>query len=184
MIDGLLQTMQKQDCSIEQNVKDMNITNEELSEVIMYAAMYGRKNFLEKFLEHKKSVETEQKIKINLEFHSEDIVTSPLFEAVFNNHHECVKLLVDYGIDPDFKNINGFTAIMIAAKYGHKKCVELLGKSSDLTIRDTSSQRTAIDWAKDINIALYLRGQQRLKSSSDIPMGTPSQNKKNMVNRM
>ena len=54
-----------------------------------------------------------------------------LWDAAYNNNVDLVKSLLDSGVDAKATNYYGGTALMMAAKYGRIKLVELLLPKSD-----------------------------------------------------
>ena len=61
---------------------------------------------------------------------SQEIMSSALHEAVRRGDIDMVKFLLQHTKDPNRKDSNGETALMIAAKMGQKSITELLLKQS------------------------------------------------------
>ena len=50
----------------------------------------------------------------------------PLHCGAWNGHVDCVKLLLDYGADPNVINKDGYSPLHLAARRGNKDCLRLL----------------------------------------------------------
>jgi len=78
---------------------------------------------------------------------------SPIFVAARNNKLEILNELIANGADPDAKNLDGITPLMIAADMGHVSIVEALleaGADKYIESEDIESEGyTALDMAKD-----------------------------------
>ena len=69
----------------------------------------------------------------------------PLYTAI-------VELLLQYNVDVDSKTEYGYTALILAAKYGYKDIVKfLLANGADTNARDYVYGRSAQDWATERN---------------------------------
>ena len=83
-----------------------------------------------------------------------------LWDAAFNNNVDLVKSLLDSGVDAKATNYYGGTALMLAAKYGRVKLVELLLPKSDA--KATNNQgKTAADIAQSRGYNQIVRLIQR-----------------------
>jgi ankyrin repeat protein len=66
---------------------------------------------------------------------------TPLIMVASVGHLELTKWLLDKGADPNAASpLNGSTPIMLAAKYGHPKCIaEIMRKKGAISAKDVSS---------------------------------------------
>jgi uncharacterized protein len=72
---------------------------------------------------------------------------SALTAAVFNEYEKLVNLLLKNGADPNITNIDGVTALMMAAQSNNPKIVSLLiNYKSNKSIKDNKG-KTALDYA-------------------------------------
>ncbi len=67
--------------------------------------------------------------------------------------------LLEKGANKNMANINGWTPLMLASKYGHLEVVrQLLQSGADKALKDNYNGMTALDWArqekKDAVVAL------------------------------
>ncbi|XP_073987108.1 histone-lysine N-methyltransferase G9a isoform X1 [Rhodnius prolixus] len=91
---------------------------------------------------------------------------TPLMLAILNNHNEIVKYLIKAGADPQFKGIDGMTALHVAAKTGNlEACHYLVGRTTEAaTYVDVvdDGRWTPLVWAAEncyTNIVRYLLGK-------------------------
>uniref|UniRef100_A0A3Q2P2S6 Ankyrin repeat domain 52 n=1 Tax=Fundulus heteroclitus TaxID=8078 RepID=A0A3Q2P2S6_FUNHE len=103
---------------------------------VHYAAAYGNKQHLELLLE----------ISFNcLEEVESNIPVSPLHLAAYYGHCEALYLLCETLVSLDVRDIDGQTALHLAAKRGFSKCVEvLLEHQASYTLKDYKQKRTAL----------------------------------------
>uniref|UniRef100_A0A3Q2P272 Ankyrin repeat domain 52 n=1 Tax=Fundulus heteroclitus TaxID=8078 RepID=A0A3Q2P272_FUNHE len=117
---------------------------------VHYAAAYGNKQHLELLLE----------ISFNcLEEVESNIPVSPLHLAAYYGHCEALYLLCETLVSLDVRDIDGQTALHLAAKRGFSKCVEvLLEHQASYTLKDYKQKRTA----------LHAAGTSRLEQSAAV----------------
>uniref|UniRef100_A0A3Q2QDF2 Ankyrin repeat domain 52 n=1 Tax=Fundulus heteroclitus TaxID=8078 RepID=A0A3Q2QDF2_FUNHE len=110
---------------------------------VHYAAAYGNKQHLE-LVSH----EVESNIPV-----------SPLHLAAYYGHCEALYLLCETLVSLDVRDIDGQTALHLAAKRGFSKCVEvLLEHQASYTLKDYKQKRTA----------LHAAGTSRLEQSAAV----------------
>ena len=99
---------------------------------------------------------------------------NPVMTAIYYNNFKIVDLLLKKGVDVNFKNVDGRTAAIIAAKYNKLEALKLLKSyEADFTIRD-KSKKSAIDYAwelQHVECYLFLSKNSKNKYSN---MPTPS----------
>ena len=84
---------------------------------------------------------------------------SVLMSASKSGHADCVKLLLDYGIDVNILNENGQSTLMIACKHGHSDVVQILlnhGAQTNLQDKDGVSPLMIASEAGNFEIAKQL----------------------------
>ena len=63
----------------------------------------------------------------------DNISISAIYLAVLNGQTEFVRLLLQYGFDPDSRHFDGCTPLMVAAEGGHLDIVQLLLQAGKAT---------------------------------------------------
>ena len=72
---------------------------------------------------------------VDIDFQYEN--DTPLLYAIKNDKYNNVKKLIEHGANIEYKNNNGFSALLIASKYGYKDIVELLiSHNVDINAKD------------------------------------------------
>ena len=62
---------------------------------------------------------------------------TPLHEASFNGHHQCVELLLDRYANVNAVDYDNITPLHDASRNGHHQCIELLiDRGADISIKD------------------------------------------------
>uniref|UniRef100_A0A8D3CJX0 Ankyrin repeat domain 44 n=1 Tax=Scophthalmus maximus TaxID=52904 RepID=A0A8D3CJX0_SCOMX len=103
---------------------------------VHYAAAYGNKQHLELLLE----------ISFNcLEEVESNIPVSPLHLAAYYGHREALRLLCETLVSLDVRDIEGRTALHLAAQRGFAPCVEVLLKhQASYKLKEHKQKRTAL----------------------------------------
>uniref|UniRef100_A0A673ASZ8 Ankyrin repeat domain 52 n=1 Tax=Sphaeramia orbicularis TaxID=375764 RepID=A0A673ASZ8_9TELE len=103
---------------------------------VHFAAAYGNKQHLELLLE----------ISFNcLEEVESNIPVSPLHLAAYYGHCDALRLLCETLVSLDVRDIEGQTALHLAAKRGFTQCVEVLLKhQASYTVKEHKHKRTAL----------------------------------------
>jgi len=102
--------------SKEQIIKDLNeLSIEEKKSLLINAAYYGRKDFVELLIK----AGTDVNVRTSYGW-------SALIYAATNGSKDIVELLLKAGADVNTKDNGGRSALMLAARYGRKDIVELL----------------------------------------------------------
>jgi ankyrin repeat protein len=85
---------------------------------------------------------------------------TPLIMVASVGHLELTKWLLDKGADPNAASpLNGSTPIMLAAKYGHPKCIaEIMRKKGAISAKDVSSNHSfsSSSSSRSLSVALSL----------------------------
>ena len=72
---------------------------------------------------------------------------APIQSAAAGRHHKIVKILLDYGADPNIREQGGFTPLHAAAQNGDEEMIRmLLYRGADLTLTENDG-KTALDLA-------------------------------------
>lgn len=75
-----------------------------------------------------------------------------LLLAAYNNHINNAETLIKQGVDINFKNINGFTALMYAAQCGNEEIVQMLiDAGANVNIQDSIGDTALIYAANNSN---------------------------------
>ncbi|XP_077458129.1 serine/threonine-protein phosphatase 6 regulatory ankyrin repeat subunit C-like [Stigmatopora argus] len=103
---------------------------------VHYAAAYGNRHHLEMLLE----------ISFNcLEEAESNIPVSPLHLAAYYGHREALHLLCETLVSLDVRDVDGQTALHLAAQRGFTSCVEvLLEHQASCTLKEHKQKRTAL----------------------------------------
>ena len=76
--------------------------------------------------------------------------TNALIEAAYHGREDCLQLLLDHGAQPNLKNSNGDTALMMASQGGQTKCVEQLLLHEGIGVNlQNNIERTALMLASE-----------------------------------
>ena len=82
-------------------------------------------------------VEEILKRKVDVDVESSILCSMPISTAIINKNLECVKLLLEYGADVNFKNNSGKTPIWYASAYGSVDIFKLLvERGADLELKN------------------------------------------------
>ncbi len=95
---------------------DKNAANKAGYTPLMIAAYTGKKDALNILLQNNANIEGKEPTK----------GFTALTVAVSENHHECVRSLIQAGANKEIKTLDGLTPLMIAASRGHPKCLHVL----------------------------------------------------------
>ena len=95
---------------------------------------------------------------------------SILFNASYDNYLEGARLLIDHGVDVNYQDHRGWTALMVAAHRGHTEMVFLILKDgkADTTLTDSYGKK-AIDRAHSSHISYLIASasiENRMKDLS------------------
>ena len=98
-----------------------------------------------------------------------------LHDAAAAGNADAVRALLDFGVDPNVRDANGSTPLLLASWFGRRDAgLALLAAGADTTFRDARG-RTALDWAlsrHDDGMAADLRGG-RLEMTRLVVPGCP-----------
>uniref|UniRef100_A0A8C5HQA6 Serine/threonine-protein phosphatase 6 regulatory ankyrin repeat subunit C-like n=1 Tax=Gouania willdenowi TaxID=441366 RepID=A0A8C5HQA6_GOUWI len=119
-----------------ENGANPTLKNSKGYSAVHYAAAYGNKQHLELLLE----------ISFNcLEEAESNIPVSPLHLAAYYGHGKALLLLCETLVSLDVRDIEGQTALHLAAQRGFSSCVEVLLKhQASYTLKDHKHKRTAL----------------------------------------
>lgn len=79
---------------------------------------------------------------------NENAKVAPIHSAAFGNDQECVRILLDAGVEPDMR-AEGFTALHSAAQNGNREMVMLLLERGADKNTSTNDGRSPADLARD-----------------------------------
>lgn len=86
----------------------------------------------------------------NINFQYPKTGYSILHHAAFHNHYQFANLVLNHGIDPNLKDLEGFTALHVCVLKGSLKCLTHIFKAIDLNLVDNLG-RTACHLAVEYN---------------------------------
>lgn len=72
--------------------------------------------------------------------------------AAYKGFVECVKLLLDYGADPNIADANGTTPLIYAVQFNHKEIVAMLLKKGAFANYKDPNGFTAINYAENLGL--------------------------------
>jgi FOG: Ankyrin repeat len=131
------------DLLIEKGAK-VNVMDKSGKTALMYAAAEGNTNIVKLLLREKSRLDFRDRFGMTAWMHAVENKNIPvveflskkeidnnenLFYAVSNGHYEAVKILLELQANPEARDEQGWTLLMLAANNGHKKIVEHLIKS-------------------------------------------------------